>query len=108
MNPALARVPPRAGAARGLPAAGGIGLKPEHFREIPETCPALGFFEIHAENHMVAGGPFHHYPGRIRELYALSIHGVGSRSAAKGRWTSATTTSPPCPCCWPRRTRRSA
>ena len=66
-----------AGIARGLPAAGGIGLKPEHFREILDTLPELGFFEIHAENYMVAGGPFHHYLTRIRERYALSIHGVG-------------------------------
>lgn len=75
MNPAHVPVP--SGIARGLPAAGGIGLKPEHFREILDTQPELGFFEIHAENYMVAGGPFHHYLGRIRERHALSIHGVG-------------------------------
>ncbi|MFC5698774.1 DUF692 domain-containing protein [Pseudomonas sp. GCM10022186] len=60
-----------------LPARAGIGLKSQHYRDILETRPALGFFEIHAENYMVAGGPFHHYLGRIRESYALSIHGVG-------------------------------
>jgi len=60
-----------------LPARGGLGLKPEHFREILGTSPDLGFFEVHAENYMVAGGPFHHYLGKIRETYALSIHGVG-------------------------------
>ncbi|MCM2308991.1 MAG: DUF692 domain-containing protein [Sulfuritalea sp.] len=65
------------GIACGLPAAGGIGLKPEHFREILDTQPELGFFEVHAENYMVAGGPFHHYLTCIRERYALSIHGVG-------------------------------
>lgn len=64
-------------AARGLPPRGGIGLKPEHFREILEAHPDIGFFEIHAENYMVDGGPFHHYLGRIRERYPLSIHGVG-------------------------------
>jgi uncharacterized protein len=63
--------------APGLPVRGGIGLKPEHFREILETRPDIGFFEIHAENYMIDGGPFHHYLGRIREHYALSIHGVG-------------------------------
>jgi len=69
---------PFIGAAAGpLPAAAGVGLKPEHFREILATEPDLGFFEIHAENYMVDGGPFHHYLGRIRERYALSIHGVG-------------------------------
>lgn len=72
-----AHVPVLTGIARGLPAAGGIGLKPEHFREILDTQPELGFFEVHAENYMVAGGSFHHYLTRIRERYALSIHGVG-------------------------------
>ncbi|MBK7813765.1 MAG: DUF692 domain-containing protein [Rhodocyclaceae bacterium] len=60
-----------------LPARGGVGLKPEHFRAIGETWPDIGFFEVHAENYMVAGGPFHHYLSRIRERYPLSIHGVG-------------------------------
>jgi len=59
-----------------LPKRAGVGLKPEHFREILETKPDIGFFEVHAENYMVAGGPFHHYLGRIRERYPLSIHGV--------------------------------
>jgi uncharacterized protein (UPF0276 family) len=73
----IRHAPVLTGFARGLPAAGGIGLKPEHFREILDTRPELGFFEIHAENYMVAGGPFHHYLTRIRERYPLSIHGVG-------------------------------
>ena len=60
-----------------LPPAAGLGLKPDHFRDVLATKPALGFFEIHAENYMVPGGPFHHYLGRIRADYALSIHGVG-------------------------------
>ncbi|MCX7146284.1 MAG: DUF692 domain-containing protein [Sulfuritalea sp.] len=63
--------------APGLPARGGVGLKPEHFRDILASAPDLGFFEIHAENYMVDGGPFHHYLSRIRENYPLSIHGVG-------------------------------
>ncbi len=60
-----------------LPSRGGFGLKPEHFREILAAPPDIGFVEIHAENYMVAGGPFHHYLERIRSLYPLSIHGVG-------------------------------
>lgn len=39
--------------------------------------PAVGFFEVHAENYMVDGGPFHHYLARIRSAYPLSLHGVG-------------------------------
>lgn len=60
-----------------LPARAGVGLKPEHFQQIIDNRPDLGFFEIHAENYMVDGGPFHHYLTRIREHYPLSIHGVG-------------------------------
>jgi len=62
---------------RSLPARAGIGLKPEHFREILDTAPDIGFFEIHAENYMVEGGPYHHYLAKIRSHYPLSIHGVG-------------------------------
>lgn len=60
-----------------LPDRAGVGLKPEHFQEILTTRPDIGFFEVHAENYMVPGGPFHHYLTRIRERYPLSIHGVG-------------------------------
>ena len=61
----------------GLPLRAGLGLKNEHFIEVLETFPDIGFFEVHAENYMVAGGPFHHYLGLIREHYPLSLHGVG-------------------------------
>lgn len=60
-----------------LPARAGVGLKPEHVQEILANQPDIGFFEVHAENYMVPGGPFHHYLTAIRERYALSIHGVG-------------------------------
>jgi uncharacterized protein (UPF0276 family) len=75
---------PNAYAPRALPARGGVGLKPEHFRDIVDTWPDLGFFEVHAENYMVAGGPFHHYLTRIRERYPLSIHGVGLSIGSEG------------------------
>ena len=60
-----------------LPPRAGLGLKAEHFKEVLQTLPDVGFFEVHAENYMVAGGPFHHYLGLISERYPLSIHGVG-------------------------------
>ena len=60
-----------------LPARAGIGLKSQHFRAILDTKPDVGFFEIHAENYMVEGGPYPHFLGLIRERYALSLHGVG-------------------------------
>jgi len=61
----------------GLPPRAGLGLKTGHLREVLGSKPDIGFFEVHAENYMVAGGPFHHYLGLIREQYPLSLHGVG-------------------------------
>lgn len=61
----------------GLPLAAGVSLKPEYFAEVLELSPPVGFFEIHAENYFVAGGPMHHYLERICARYPLSIHGVG-------------------------------
>jgi uncharacterized protein (UPF0276 family) len=61
----------------GLPWRAGVGLKPQHFREVLATRPDIGFFEVHAENYMVDGGPFHHFLGQVREHYPLSLHGVG-------------------------------
>ena len=67
--------PPRVASA--LPDGGGVGLKPEHIDEILRDRPALGFFEIHAENYMGAGGPPHRRLEAIRARYPLSLHGVG-------------------------------
>jgi uncharacterized protein (UPF0276 family) len=60
-----------------LPARAGVGFKPEHFRDILAAPQPLGFFEIHAENYMGAGGPPHAQLGALRERYTLSVHGVG-------------------------------
>jgi uncharacterized protein len=62
--------------AAGLPAAAGAGLKPQHVEHVLDDAPRLGFFEVHAENYMVAGGPFPHHLERIRARYPLSLHGV--------------------------------
>jgi uncharacterized protein (UPF0276 family) len=68
-----------------IPARAGVGLKPEHYREILEENPDVGFFEVHAENYMGAGGPPHRYLEAIRERYPLSLHGVGlSIGSARG------------------------
>lgn len=64
-------------ATRPIPAQAGVGLKAEHYLEILEHRPSIGWFEIHAENYMEAGGPPHHYLRAIREDYPLSVHGVG-------------------------------
>ncbi len=60
-----------------LPCRAGAGFKPEHFTAIDAVPQSVGFFEVHAENYMGAGGPPHAQLGRLREDYALSVHGVG-------------------------------
>lgn len=60
-----------------LPPAPGLGFKPQHFQAIRDNRPDLGFFEIHAENYLGAGGAPHAMLGALRQDYALSIHGVG-------------------------------
>ncbi|MGC4026648.1 MAG: DUF692 domain-containing protein [Mesorhizobium sp.] len=67
-----------------LPMRAGVGLKPEHYGEIIETKPDIGFFEVHAENYMGAGGPPHRYLETISELYPISLHGVGLSIGAEG------------------------
>jgi uncharacterized protein (UPF0276 family) len=61
----------------GLPARTGVGLKPQQLREVLQLRPDVGFFEVHAENFMVAGGPLLHWLGQVREAYPLTLHGVG-------------------------------
>lgn len=67
-----------------LPPCAGLGLKSQHFKDVLEQRPDIGFFEVHAENYMVAGGPFHHYLGLIRQEYPLSLHGVGLSIGGEG------------------------
>ncbi len=66
-----------AGKTTPLPARAGVGFKPEHFDIIVSDQPDLGWFEVHPENYMGAGGLPHHQLNRIRERYPLSLHGVG-------------------------------
>ena len=55
----------------------GIGFKPVHFEEAI-ACPAAGlWFEVHAENYMVAGGPRLAMLEALRAERPLSLHGVG-------------------------------
>ena len=66
------------------PRAAGVGLKADHYREIVETKPAIGWFEVHAENFMGEGGAPHRYLTAIREHYPLSLHGVGLSLGSAG------------------------
>ncbi len=74
----------------GLPYRAGLGLKTEHFTEVLETRADIGFFEVHAENYMVAGGPFHHYLGLIRAQYPCHCTASACPSAAKPPWIAST------------------
>ncbi|HEY2210882.1 MAG TPA: DUF692 domain-containing protein [Bradyrhizobium sp.] len=67
-----------------LPACTGVGFKPAHFRDILAAPQPLGFFEVHAENYMGAGGPPHAQLSALRERYALSVHGVGLSIGSMG------------------------
>jgi uncharacterized protein len=55
----------------------GLGFKMEHLEEaLASTAPGL-WFEVHAENYMVDGGPRLAALMQLRENRAVSLHGVG-------------------------------
>jgi hypothetical protein len=54
----------------------GTSFKPEHFSAIQADDPQRGFFEVHAENYMGAGGPPHRMLEALRRDHPLSLHGV--------------------------------
>jgi len=60
-----------------IPVHAGVGLKAQHYAEILKNRPDIGWFEVHTENYMGAGGPPHRYLEAIAERYPLSFHGVG-------------------------------
>ena len=63
--------------ADAIPASAGIGLREPHYREIAEQKPAIAWLEAHPENYFGDGGPPLHYLEKCREIYPLSLHGVG-------------------------------
>ena len=55
----------------------GLSFKPVHYEQAM-ACPAAGlWFEVHAENYMVEGGPRLAMLDNLRGRFPLSIHGVG-------------------------------
>lgn len=59
-----------------LPTAG-LGFKPEHFADAL-SCSVVGmWYEIHAENYMVAGGPRLAMLDSLSDQHPISVHGVG-------------------------------
>ena len=63
--------------ASSLSSRAGVGLKLEHAADVLNGGHGVGFFEVHAENYMGAGGEPHRVLSRVRESFALSLHGVG-------------------------------
>jgi uncharacterized protein (UPF0276 family) len=54
----------------------GLGLKPQHY-DAALQCTLQGmWFEVHAENYMVAGGPRLRWLDAMRAAHPLSLHGV--------------------------------
>lgn len=80
-------------AGQAIPTRAGVGLKAEHYRVIIETRSDIGFFEVHAENYMGAGGPAcrsvshaaRPTPASVMPLTRLSRLGRGRRRWRPGR-----------------------
>ncbi len=60
-----------------IPAQAGIGLRAEHYRDVLEERPAVGWLEVHPENYFGDGGRPLYYLEQARARYPLSFHGVG-------------------------------
>ncbi|MGB7286367.1 MAG: DUF692 domain-containing protein [Salaquimonas sp.] len=71
--------------AQELPVRAGVGLKAQHVDDILTSKADIGFFEVHAENYMGAGGLPHAQLRVIRENYPISVHGVGMSIGNSGR-----------------------
>lgn len=63
--------------AHPIPARAGIGLRAEHYEDVLQTRPEVGWLEVHSENYFGVGGRPWQMLGRIREHYPVSLHGVG-------------------------------
>ncbi len=62
--------------ARPIVGLAGTSFKPQHLQAILAGPRPRGFFEVHAENYMGAGGPPHRALEAIRRDHAVSLHGV--------------------------------
>jgi uncharacterized protein len=54
----------------------GTSFKHQHLAEIRAEGDGRGFFEVHAENYMGAGGPPHRALDTLRRDFPISLHGV--------------------------------
>lgn len=74
-------VPPQIDGTVPMPAGpqalAGVGLRPQHYRDVLANPRDVAFVEVHPENYLCAGGPQHHYLTRVHEILPVSFHGVG-------------------------------
>lgn len=54
----------------------GLGLRPQHYREILDTNPPIDWFEVISENYMIPGGRPLRMLDAITERYPVVMHGV--------------------------------
>lgn len=60
-----------------MPARAGIGLRARHHEDLLRDRPDVGWLEAHSENYFADGGAQIDHMLALRELYPLSLHGVG-------------------------------
>jgi len=66
-----------------IPASAGIGLRSPHIAEMLTRRPSAGWLEVHAENYMGDGAGVEALE-RLRQIYPLSVHGVGLSLGSAG------------------------
>jgi uncharacterized protein len=67
----------------------GIGLRQPHYAQVLGSPPPLGFVEVHSENFFADGGAALAVLHQAREIYPVSLHGVGlalGSAAGLDRW----------------------
>jgi uncharacterized protein (UPF0276 family) len=72
-----------------LPAAPGVGYKPQHYAEILSGPGPVGWLEIHAENYMGDGGRPLAQLRALAERFPISVHGVGLSIGGEDRLDAA-------------------
>ena len=55
----------------------GIGLRPEHYKIIEQSKPAINFLEVHSENYFDKNSLNYFYLQQLSQHYPLSFHGIG-------------------------------
>jgi len=69
-----------------IPARAGIGLRSPHHEDLLVGRPDIGWLEAHSENYFADGGAQLEYLMQLREIYPLSLHGVGLSVGSTDPW----------------------